>query len=196
MRHMEASPGESRWFCTNAECGWSASETVAARYLKERPDDPEFQADMTKEEVVAAPALPHGTFTVEGERSPQHPEGLTSKGERPAHVTNRPLGGDEELAVRMEEYAESHGITITDSNVDAIQAQLDVRDAATTAEPKRRAAAEERQRQIAAGRTARDERDPPAERQRRAEEQERRSREAVSRLEEPNPAAPKPEHGK
>jgi len=196
MRHVEASPGENRWFCRNAECGWSASETVAARYLRERPDDPDFEPDMTKEEVVAAPAYPVGTFTVEGERSPQHPEGLTSQGERPAHVTNRPLGGDPEMAIRMEEYAESHGITITDSNVDAIQAQLDFRSRGAEPKAAREKASAERQQQIDAGRKAREERDPPAERQARAaaaEEQARRSREAVSRLDAPKPDAPKPE---
>lgn len=201
MRHIETSPGQSRWQCTNPDDRWDCSEATAARFLKERPDDPEFEADMTKEEVVAAPAYPAGTFTVEGERSPQHPEGLTSEGERPAHVTNRPLGGDEEMAVRMEEYAEAHGIVISDSNIDAIQAQLDFRTPTGDAVPKARAKArEERQAAIEAGNRERTQRDARADQEGKpvAVEASPREPQAPERPQ-PTPApqpAPKPEQGR
>lgn len=122
MRHGEVSPGRNRWTCT--QCGWDCSEAVAARFLKETPDDAGRAGDLTKDAVVKADAYPPGQFHVEGERDPQRPEGLLSSGERPSHVTNRPLGGDEDMAKRMEDYAESHGVDVVDSNIDAIQAQV------------------------------------------------------------------------
>lgn len=122
MRHVETQPGRFRWVCSKRkDCGWECSDATAAMWCEEDPGDDRTmlpEAELTRGEVQAADRLPSERFYVEGEAAIQHTSSLTSEGERPPHVTSRPLGGDPEQAVRVEELAAERGEEVTDANIE------------------------------------------------------------------------------
>ena len=119
MKHVEYSPGRHHWLCKKDQ--FEASEATAARFLLEDTDEDRSLPEVTKKELenpkIANPAT---NFFVEGESDMVQQGSVTSDGDS-MRRSNRQLGGDPDIAVKVEDYAAKHDVEVTDANIDAIE---------------------------------------------------------------------------